>query len=314
MPDTQDSAMAYLSDSLHSGELYGPSLNWPPISARHSVLSLSALDSPEHSLYLGLNRERPQWSWNISAAWPMTTGRFCIHGIFRSGTNFTRAVFEMNYACTADYDSFGWKHAPYPILSRGSHIVFPDIPSVFVTRNPVFALSSLQSYAGRNKRNIRSAADQGMSAFLRNPIVIFDGGNPQSAELYFSNPVELWNGLNWNYLSTVGRKPGSLHIRYEDLVAEPETTTEPVAKMLGFERISEFFQVPEKKMKNLGTNVHKVERFQTDKPFDRDKVSFKSYSATFSRDDLVWVLEHADRDLVARAGYTEAMDNVAASI
>ncbi|PRY25948.1 hypothetical protein CLV78_10139 [Aliiruegeria haliotis] len=240
--------------------------------------------------------------------------RFCIHGIFRTGTNFTRAIFEMNYDCIAEYDSFGWKHAPYPLLSSGSRISFPSIPSVFVTKNPVFTLSSLFSYAARNKRNIRSAADAGMLAFLTHPIVIFDGDNPASAELYFSSPVEMWNALNWNYLSTVGKKPTSHHIRYEDLVSAPEATAVPVAEALGLVRKTDDFRVPEKKMKNLGTNVHKVERFQSDKAFNRSSADFDRYVAEFSSEALRIIVETTNSDLVERAGYADLMKQVAARI
>ncbi|WP_141134859.1 sulfotransferase [Tropicimonas sediminicola] len=237
--------------------------------------------------------------------------RFCIHGIFRSGTNFTRGVLEMNYVCRAEYDSFGWKHSPFPILSAGSRLALPDIPSLFVTRNPFYALSALFTYAERNKRNIRSAADDGMTAFLSAPIVIFDGGAEVSPELYFETPVALWNGLNWNYLSTVGKLPGRVHMRYEDLVARPEETAARVAEALGLERKPGAFEVPQNRMRNLGSNMHNVRKFQTDKAFDLSKTLFSSYGALFSEEDRALVLNGANRDLVERAGYAEFMDRVA---
>lgn len=235
---------------------------------------------------------------------------FCIHGIFRTGTNFARAVFEMNYDGIAEYDSFGWKHAPYPILSRGSRIPLPEIPSVFLTRNPILALSSLYSYARKNKRNISSAADDGVTPFLINRIVIRDGENSKSAELYFSNPVEMWNSLNWNYLSTVGKKADSFHVRYEDLVAEPEATTAAVAEVLGLERTSGEFKIPKNRMKNLGSNTHNMDRFQSDKTFNRDALSFERYSTEFEAGDLDFILARADRDLLRRAGYFDFLESL----
>lgn len=238
--------------------------------------------------------------------------RFCIHGIFRSGTNFTRGVLEMNYVCRAEYDSFGWKHAPFPILSAGSRLALPEIPSLFVTRNPFYALSALFTYAARNPRNIRSAADDGMTAFLTRPVVIFDGGAEVSPELYFETPVALWNGLNWNYLSTVGRLPGRVHMRYEDLVARPEQSAAEVAAALGLERKPGAFEVPHNRMRNLGSNMHNVDRFQTDKAFDLSGTRFASYGALFSDADRALVLDGADRDLVERAGYAGFMERVRA--
>jgi hypothetical protein len=234
---------------------------------------------------------------------PRPKEALCVHGIFRSGTNFFRALMESNFDCRISYDEFGWKHAFFPIVTRYSPVVVPDTPSVLLTKNPLSALSSLYSYARSNPKNIRSAAAQDFRSFLRRPVVIFDGSNQYSAEYRFVSAVEYWNSMNWNLHSIVRKRPDATHIRYEDLLAGPERALTPLAERHGLKRTTVDFIIPSKRMNNLPDQQHNQEKF-----FSNRNYVAEDYLASFEEDDLRFVARHLCLPLVRKLGYMDVYE------
>lgn len=234
----------------------------------------------------------------------MTTD-ICIHGAFRSGTNFARGVLETNYACQTHFDVFGWKHDLYPVITKSSDLRYPTISSLLVTKNPFSLIFSLFNYAATTDHNITSAATQGMESFLRNPFIIHDGKRDDVPELYFSTPIEYYAGYHWNLLSAMRRKSNGFHIRYEDLMTVPEEAVRPMVESLELARISETFEIPVNRMKKMGNKQHDVSQFTDTVRFDTSKILPTSYMEPFAQSDRDYVRDHLPRTLVENLGYTE---------
>lgn len=229
----------------------------------------------------------------------------CIHGAFRSGTNFARALLELNYECRTYFDKFGWKHDLYPIITKSSDLSYPKVPSLLVTKGPFSLISSLFNYAHATDHNITSSAKEGLSIFLRTPFIIHDGKRGDVPELYFDDPVSYFNAYHWNLLSAVQRKENGFHWRYEDLMTNPEQIVLPLAEHLGLTRVTEAFEIPVNKMKKLGDRSHDTSQFTTTDQFDRNKVQPSTFMAAFSHDDVEYIRGRLSRDLIDRLGYQD---------
>jgi hypothetical protein len=259
----------------------------------------------QQGFFMDWFRNRLTWRARLwlasSRAW--FKPRLCVHGLFRSGTNFFRVLMESNFDCTISYDEFGWKHAFFPIASSHSPLILPDTPSVLVTKHPLSALASLHSYASTNPRNIDSAATEGFSAFLRSAIVVFDGWNPQSAEYRFASPLEYWNAMNWNLHSVVRKRPSADHIRYEDLLEDPERALAGLVEKYQLKRRTAAFEVPRKRLNNLGEKQHHGSKVYTKADFDID--DHQKRLQAVAADDLDYISRNLCWPLVRNLGYEE---------
>lgn len=148
----------------------------------------------------------------------MTDNReICVLGMFRSGTNYTKALLELNLECIVKFDSFGWKHAFFPMISNNSKIVYPDQDIIVVTRNPFLSILSLFDYARKNGRNI-SCNTKSIDEFISNPIVIFDTFRENSPKYFFSSPLDYWQSMTYNLVSVCENNKKAIHFKYEDLI------------------------------------------------------------------------------------------------
>ncbi|MDH6267260.1 hypothetical protein M2360_002657 [Rhizobium sp. SG_E_25_P2] len=234
----------------------------------------------------------------------------CVLGMFRSGTNFIRAAMELNYDCRIKYDVFGWKHGFYPILNKGSGIVYPDDEVIFITKNPFSSLHSLYKYSMTGQPNMISENKQSLKEFIRSPLNIRDGGNPNSVEYYFSSPVDFWNSMNWNLESVVSRRGRAIHIQYEKLLDGPERETAKIAAAFGLARKDGDFSVPETRMKNLGNNQHNPANFTQQVKFDADAVKELSYMSHYDQEDRKFVLDRVSAKLIEKLGYSSSLAEI----
>ncbi len=239
----------------------------------------------------------------------------CIIGMFRSGSNFLRALLERNYACRIGYNSFGWKHGLFPIIAGGAAMKMPGTPTITLTKNPFSAIASLHRYYLGNGRNLVSGSGAEMGDFLRAPLVIRDDANPESAELFFPTVADCWVAMTWNVMSIVGRRPASRHLRYEDLVADPEGQAARLAGALGLARVSEVFDVPRGRMRNLPGRAVDWQREETEmnRPFGPSSVCNHAYMAAFSEADRAFVLSRLPVALLERTGYDALVRDLAAT-
>lgn len=235
----------------------------------------------------------------------MKNNEVCILGMFRSGTNYTKALIELNFDCSVKYDSFGWKHAFFPLISPNSEIEYPSKNIVSVTRNPFLALHSLYNYAVKNGRNLRCHTTGGITAFLRNPIVIFDESNKQSPEYFFATPIDYWLSMNWNLVSVTKNRKRAFHLKYEEIIAQPEQKMKELGKFFALATKDKEFISVENRLRNLSNHQHEQEKFFLKSKFDVSKVTPQVYMQAFSILDVEFMSCRLPRQALEYIGYTD---------
>ncbi|WP_435236661.1 hypothetical protein ACR30L_03510 [Psychromonas sp. PT13] len=232
--------------------------------------------------------------------------RIAIAGCFRSGTNYTKTLLETNFHCQVKNDLFGWKHGFIPIITKGSsldHTVSFDA-GVFVTKNPFSFLVSLFNYFESVDKNIQ--AEKEFSQFIASKIIIRDSGQINSPSLRFSSPIELWNMMNWNYLSS----PNFTHISYEALLENPETYINQIAKQINIVKKKGPLKFPTKQVKRMKDN-HKfviLEEYESTQSFNKSSYQDHQYMNRYTLSDIELILERLDDELVQQLGYTDLIN------
>lgn len=227
----------------------------------------------------------------------------CIHGAFRSGTNFMRAILESNYWCTTYFDAFGWKHDFYPIVSKSSNIKYPKMSSVFISKNPYSLLYSIFQYCSQTDHNITSHTSDGISGFIRSPIIIHDGKRSDTPQLFFSNPIEYYSSYHWNLLSAMHGKEEGFHFRYEDLLTEPEVAISKFVSKISLQRKNVSFIVPDRRMKKLGSEQRDPSNFTESAKFELEKVQDDFIMSKFSNLDIKFIRDSIPISLMENLNY-----------
>ena len=173
----------------------------------------------------------------------MTTPRLKLFGTFRSGSNYVKALMELNYDVELLVGEGGFKHAPYPAIFHGNDYMPLPWPVVMTVKNPYSFLTSMWRYAQDIEyRNMLSGRD--WSSFLRERLVIFDSSQPEMPRYRFANPIDYWNGINYNLLSLADDI--RFVTRYEDALSEPGEVAEAMARRFGLIRTSAELVIPER--------------------------------------------------------------------
>ncbi len=224
-------------------------------------------------------------------------------GCFRSGTNYTKALLELNYECRVTNNVFGWKHGLVPIVSNEAKSNF-DISCdgvFFVTKNPFSFISSLFDYY--KSANLNIIAKKEFYDFISNEIIIFDQAQQHSPKLKFNNPIQLWNFMNWHYLSLQNIK----HVRYEMLVQNPEFITRKLAEKLMLTKKTDDFIDLHKKVKRMNDSqkFNSVEEFQSNEVFSKKVYIEADYMNKFKQRDVSYILEQLDEELVKNLAYDD---------
>jgi len=228
-------------------------------------------------------------------------------GMFRSGTNYLRAVMELNFEVLVEYNTFGWKHGLFPIVSGESSLSLSDTPLAVISKNPLSALDSLYRYFSRNDRNI--VASHPFSNFLRSPIVIHDGcPGSNGVVLRFATPVDYYNSLYSNLLSAIAGTANGTHLRYEELLSNPaEVLTKTAATLRLKPKAAEkgsFPRLPMQRVKVMGDREPRPGGdFSNSGAFEREHYDSRRYLASFAEADHRYVATNIDRDVLARLGY-----------
>lgn len=229
--------------------------------------------------------------------------KIAVLGCFRSGTNFSKSILESNFECEVRNNLLGWKHGFLPIISNDSAVTY-DVSydaAYFVTKNPFSFLVSLHKYFVSARLNIKAERDFG--DFVKSRIIIFDGSNPNSVQLRFSSPVELWNAMNWNYQSS----KDLIHVRYEMLLKHPKATASKLANKLGVSAKEQTFVVPKNEVKRMNDKQEytSLKDMETNKKFKASAYLDNTYMDSFDADAVSFVMANLDAELVERLGYTE---------
>jgi hypothetical protein len=152
--------------------------------------------------------------------------RLAVMGAMRSGTNLVRRLVEAHWEVSAEFSPYGWKHAGVPIFSPDSGYSYPDVPVLFVVKNPYASMLSLFRYrllALTKGHRISIEGGETLQKFLDEPVTLFDSQLKGSPKLRFSNPVQYWNFIYSNLETLDPAAFDARGINYEDLLADPET-------------------------------------------------------------------------------------------
>lgn len=233
----------------------------------------------------------------------MSKNNVAVLGCFRSGTNFTKALLELNYDCRVTNNVYGWKHGLIPIVSNEATDRFNTSCDgvFFVTKNPFSFVNSLFDYYCSARLNI--IAKDTFKEFIRGDIVIFDQAQPHSPRLKYKNPIELWNFMNWHYSNIHEIK----HVRYEKLVENQEVVTSKLASKLGLVRTSSEFLSPKGKVKRMNDSqaFSQVQEFESGESFSTSKYLKAAYMERFDKDDIEFFNRTVDQELIDTLAYRD---------
>lgn len=219
-------------------------------------------------------------------------------GLFRSGTNYTRTLLELNYNVVINYNLWGWKHGLMPTFSDGSKINYDNDNILLIIKDPYSTLDSWFSYLLENGKNLRGSKES-FGSFLRSPIYFFDEGNNSAPEYYFSNPIQMWISVVWNHVSFVEKMNGYI-IQYESLLHNPEETLNKIANKFNLKKkVNEFIlpkkithNMPDKKKRTNETDYLTGENFAK-----KDYFLNKEYLKKFTEEDLIFFEKELNKEI-----------------
>jgi hypothetical protein len=197
-------------------------------------------------------------------------------GLKRTGTNWLLQLLGMNYHVTWFINEGGWKHGRY----RVKELLGRHMDSVVLVKNIYSWLVSMHRYRGL-------------------------WGNEDFGEFVQDGQfIDLWNLQNRNWLETIndifpmGSQFRMLIIRYEDLLADPQSTCEYIAREIGLVRKRKLkkFIIETKRMGRSGRPAHKQ--------FTRGAYYLKKkYMGHYTPKMLDVVRGLVDKDLAKEFGY-----------
>ena len=229
-----------------------------------------------------------------------------IYGERNTGTNYVSQLLQMNLdvqllpgtaprACQteADKDAFfaatyadnlGWKHGTAPDRSILDDPRYADVRFVTVTKN---LYPWLISFFRRPYHCPNASRD--FSEFIRSPVPSVER---ERIPAPLANPILLWNAKCASYL----RLPESrrLHARYETVLGDPRQFVEMVAHRFGLGKSPIFFTNVTRSTKRVTQQFPDYQRFYLGEHWKR----------AFSPEDLAYVGEYLDIELMNQLGYT----------
>ena len=189
-----------------------------------------------------------------------------VYGLPRSGNNWLIHMLQANWHIDfLGSKRGGWTHGRVQVKRIwGSE---PDAV-LTITKHPYSWLVSDWRYEGK----------------CRFPVYVTD-----------KNPIARYNEMNWHWLDYWWDDAKTKHVRFEDLLASPESTLAEFMDGVADRRERGGFQAAKKKM-----NKHGSESTQS---FDRSYYIKRKYMTLYSEQLLATVNSWVDTDLLRRLGY-----------
>lgn len=180
----------------------------------------------------------------------MTKPKIKIYGERNTGTNYLQGLIQLNlnaellrgvvpwyverffngketakdiYFKLTYHKNLGWKHSlvPSPEIIEKMHLHTNNLIILTITKNPYSWLLSLYHNPYHSKSKITSFKE-----FLTTPWKTVGRENFAGE---FENPIVMWNKKNASYLRLENNIP-CRNLRYEDLLADPESIIEKLSK------------------------------------------------------------------------------------
>lgn len=221
-----------------------------------------------------------------------------IYGAFRSGTNYVKALLELNYSMWVRIRNGGFKHAPVPAVFDQTGWVARE--SIGVVRDPWAWLPSMWDYAsGPGSNNVTCASS--WDAFLIEPLKIYSGAMAGFPRYWYRTPVDYWTAMVASFETKL-----TFVVKYEDALAHPEKTCDGVAGEYGASRLRAEFLVPAGSMRRAGDDrFESLADATSQQVFDREYYEQSRYMDRYSPSNIEAVNELLIGDIVGPLGYSK---------
>jgi len=184
--------------------------------------------------------------------------------------------------------NLGWKHMFAPDIDRlqRTTVSIDRTLFIFLSKNPYAWLLSLQ----RHPYHFHGPTSN-FNVFIRSKWPTVGRENHPAP---FPNLVVMWNQKNISYLQLAHNLPHSLILRYEDMVADPESMIRTIAEELEISLKNNTF-----------TNVHASVKGEEDKDFAWYRTYYQEerWREQLDDDALRFINSHLDHDLLYTLGY-----------
>jgi hypothetical protein len=221
-----------------------------------------------------------------------------IYGVFRSGTNYVKALLDLNYTMWVRTRNGGFKHAPIPALFDQSGWVARE--SIGVVRDPWAWLPSMWDYApGPGNYNVTCASS--WDAFLVEPLEIYSGALAGFPRYWYRTPVDYWTAMVASF-----KAKSTVVVKYEDALAHPEKTCDGVAGEYGASRLRAEFLVPRRTMRRASDDrFESMADATSEQVFDREYYEHGRYMDRYSSSNIEAVNKLLIDDIVGPLGYAK---------
>ncbi len=224
-----------------------------------------------------------------------------LHGTFRSGSNYVKALLELNYEVEVHNGDGGFKHAPYPAMFEGRDWIPPQTPVLVTVKDPHAWLTSMWRFVqGKGSQHVRCGSS--WETFLVDPLIVFHGGFAGFPRYRFANPVDYWNAMYYNLLSL---DPEIRYVaRYEDALAGPEVVCDRIAQQFDLSRVTPEFIRITKRVQNMADRPRStIEDYAHESTFDPNDYTDKRYLDEFTEAQHGWVVRSVDADVASELHY-----------
>lgn len=221
-----------------------------------------------------------------------------IYGAFRSGTNYVKAILELNYDIWVRPWGGGFKHAPVPALFDSSGWV--PRRSIGVVKDPWSWLPSLFQYAtGPGSNNFQCSDDWDL--FLVEPLILFSGALEGFPHYWYRTPIDYWTAMAVSF----GARETAL-VSYEEALQAPLETCDALASIWGAARTTTDFVVPPNQTLRAGDGrFASVDDSMSNNPFDRTHYEDRRYMSAYSAENITVVNSLLVDDIVTSFGYAQ---------
>ena len=221
------------------------------------------------------------------------------HGPFRTGSNYLKALLELNYDVQVTNGDGGFKHAPVPALMTGRDFIPPPVPILGTIKDPWSWLPSMWRYvSGRGAAHV--TCGRTWLQFLREPMTVTHGGHRGFPRYRFASPVDYWNAMAAN----LGSLDEAIVVRYEDVLGDPRAATQRVADRFELPRSGgPFVEVRRRTLNMADRKRARVEEYVTSEEFDRGYYDDRRYLEAFSPRERRTVRSQLDDELMRQFRY-----------
>lgn len=205
-----------------------------------------------------------------------------VHGLLRTGTNYLTSLIDTNFdVFTLLSEEGGWKHGPCEYKQQYYY--------VFIVKDPYSWIVSFKEW---EEIHLRSDERRSIGEFMQSTLT-----HDKLAQAWdVPKPMDAWNKAIRSW-SCYREYENAIFIRYEDLLVSYEAVLNQLREKFSF--------VPrQNSYKNLEKRADNWKTPRPRKNMDPTFYSAKRYLDLFSDQELEFVRQHIDAELVMQNNYS----------